>query len=154
MLSPTGYQVPEDCVITVYDGTLLPGLIEAHTHLVADSGVGALGRVAGYSDEQIDGVISRALGEQLRAGVTTLRDLGDRHFRVAERRTQPGSAPTGPTIVAAGPPITSMGGHCHFLGGEVSGRTQIIRAVAQRVERGVDVVKVMASGGVTLRALM
>ena len=110
-----GYQVPEDCVITVYDGTLLPGLIEAHTHLVADSGVGALGRVAGYSDEQIDGVISRALGEQLRAGVTTLRDLGDRHFRVAERRTQPGSAPTGPTIVAAGPPITSMGGHCHFL---------------------------------------
>ena len=144
-----GFQVPQDCVVTVHDGTLLPGLIEAHTHLVADSGVGALGRVAAYSDEQIDEVIGQALGDQLRAGVTTVRDLGDRHFRVAERRTRPGSAPTEPTIVAAGPPITSRGGHCHFLGGEVSGRTEIIRAVAQRVERGVDVVKVMASGGVT-----
>ena len=56
-----GYQVPQDCAITVHDGTLLPGLIEAHTHLVADSGVGALGRVAAYSDAQIDEVIRQAL---------------------------------------------------------------------------------------------
>lgn len=144
-----GQQVPQDCAITVHDGTLLPGLIEAHTHLVADSGVGALGRVAAYSDAQIDEVIRQALSDQLRAGVTTVRDLGDRHFRVADYRPAPGSAPTGPTIVAAGPPITSRGGHCHFLGGEVVGKSQIIRAVEQRVERGVDVVKVMASGGVT-----
>lgn len=43
--------------------------------------------------------------------------------------------------------MTSTGGHCHFLGSEVSGTADIIRAIAERAERGVDIVKVMASGG-------
>jgi imidazolonepropionase-like amidohydrolase len=51
--------------------------------------------------------------------------------------------------VASGPPLTSVGGHCHFLGGEVANRAQISAAVRERVQRGVDVVKVMASGGMT-----
>ena len=86
---------------------------------------------------------------QLSAGVTTVRDLGDRRFCVVQRRdTQPATRASEPTIVASGPPLTSTAGHCHFLGGEVSGTAEIIRAVAERVERGVDVVKVMASGGV------
>ena len=71
-----GFQVPGDCLVTDYEGTLLPGLIDAHTHLVADSAVSALDRVAGYSAEEIEEVISRALRDQLRAGVTTVRDLG------------------------------------------------------------------------------
>ena len=44
--------------------------------------------------------------------------------------------------------MTSTNGHCHYLGGEVSGTGDIVRAVAERVERGVDIIKVMASGGV------
>ncbi len=144
-----GYQVPEHCPVTSHDGTLLPGLIEAHTHLVTDSGVAALDRVAGYSDEEIDEVITKALRDQLLAGVTTVRDLGDRRFSVVQRRDrQRVAAATEPTIVAAGPPLTIKAGHCFFLGGEVSGTQEIIRAVAERAERGVDVVKVMASGGV------
>jgi imidazolonepropionase-like amidohydrolase len=144
-----GYQVPEHCPVTNHDGTLLPGLIEAHTHLVTDSGVGALDRVAGYSDEEIDDVITKALRDQLLVGVTTVRDLGDRRFAVVERRDrQRAAAATEPTIVASGPPLTITAGHCFFLGGAVSGTKEIIRAIAERVERGVDVVKVMASGGV------
>jgi imidazolonepropionase-like amidohydrolase len=54
-----------------------------------------------------------------------------------------------PAIAASGPPLTSRGGHCHYLGGEVSGADEIIGAVAERAERGVDIIKVMASGGVT-----
>jgi len=53
-----------------------------------------------------------------------------------------------PTIIASGPPVTSTGGHCHFLGGEASGTEAIARAVAERVQHGVDIIKVMASGGV------
>jgi len=87
--------------------------------------------VAGYSDQRIDDVITRALREQLSAGVTTVRDLGDRRFCVVQRRDgQPATRPSEPTIVASGPPLTSIGGHCHFLGGEVSGTAQIVRAVA------------------------
>jgi imidazolonepropionase-like amidohydrolase len=135
--------------VTGHEGTLLPGLIDAHTHLVADSGVSALDRVAGYSAEEIEEVISRALRDQLAAGVTTVRDLGDRRFCVLDRRDRQLSAPAvEPAIVASGPPLTSKGGHCHYLGGEVSGTGEIIGAVAERVERGADIIKVMASGGV------
>jgi imidazolonepropionase-like amidohydrolase len=142
------HEIPDGCPVSIHDGTLLPGLIDAHAHLVADSGLSALDRVAGYSDEEIDEVITSALRCQLLAGVTTVRDLGDRHFCVVERRDrQRGAARREPTIVASGPPMTSRGGHCFFLGGEVSGTAQIVRAIDERVARGVDVVKVMASGG-------
>ena len=148
-IEPYGHQVPDDCPVISYEGTLLPGLIEMHTHLVTDSGVSALDRVAGYSEEEIEQVITRALRDQLAAGVTTVRDLGDRGFAVVQRRDrQGGAAAAEPTILAAGPPLTSPGGHCHFMGGEVAGTEAIIRAVEDRIERGVDVIKVMASGGV------
>lgn len=148
-VEPYGFQTPDGCPVTSYSGTLLPGLIDAHTHLVTDSGVSALDRVAGYSEEQIDEVITVALRAQLSAGVTAVRDLGDRRFCVVQRRDrQPTTHAIEPTVVASGPPLTSTAGHCHFLGGEVSGTTEIVRAVAERIERGVDVIKVMASGGV------
>jgi len=148
-VEPYDFPLPDQCPVTSYAGTLLPGLIEAHTHLVTDSGVSALDRVAGYSDQEIDEVITRGLRDQLAAGVTTVRDLGDRRFCVVQRRDeQPATRAGEPTIVASGPPLTSTAGHCHFMGGEVSGTAEIIRAIAERVERGVDIVKVMASGGV------
>lgn len=149
-VEPYNFQVPGDCPVTDYDaGTLLPGLIDTHTHLVADSAVGALDRVAGYSAAEIDEVISRALRDQLQAGVTTVRDLGDRNFCVLDRRDRQLSGPvTEPAIFASGPPLTSRDGHCHYLGGAVSGTTEIVAAVAERAERGADIIKVMASGGV------
>ena len=75
--------------------------------------------------------------------MTTVRDLGDRHYRTLDARALDGL----PRVVAAGPPLTEPGGHCHYLGGEVSGVDGVRRAVAEHVERGVDVIKVMASGG-------
>ena len=49
--------------------------------------------------------------------------------------------------VAAGPPITTPGGHCHFLGCTAATHDELRAAVADHHERGVDVIKVMASGG-------
>ncbi|GAA2153758.1 amidohydrolase family protein [Nocardioides koreensis] len=148
-VEPADHPLPEGCPVTTYEGTLLPGLVDAHTHLVADSRMGALDRIAGYSEEEIDAVVTEALHDQLAAGVTTVRDLGDRGFCVVRRRDRQAAGGAGePTIAASGPPLTSVGGHCHFMGGEVAGPEQIERAVAERVEHGVDVVKVMASGGV------
>jgi imidazolonepropionase-like amidohydrolase len=139
------YDVPQDCDLTTYDGTLLPGLIDAHVHLVANSKPGGLESVGGFSDEQIDAVIAESLAQQAAAGVTTVRDLGDRNFRTLvfrDRRTA-----GQPRIVAAGPPLTVPDGHCHYLGGVVDGAESIRATLADHIERGVDVVKVMASGG-------
>jgi imidazolonepropionase-like amidohydrolase len=143
-----GFVVPSDCPVTSYAGTLLPGLIDTHVHLVTDSGPMALDRVAGYSEEEIDDVVTEALARSLASGVTTVRDLGDRRFNVVARRDrQRGRDLREPRIVASGPPITVPGGHLHYCGGEVAGEEQIRSAVRERAERGVDVVKVMASGG-------
>ena len=139
------YDVPQDCHVATYDGTLLPGLIDCHVHLVANSKPMGLESVGGYSDEQIDAVIAESLAQQAAAGVTTVRDLGDRNFRTLEFRDR--RTPGQPRIVAAGPPLTVPDGHCHYLGGVVDGDESIRRALAEHVERGVDVVKVMASGG-------
>jgi imidazolonepropionase-like amidohydrolase len=143
------FDPPSGCPVLSFSGTLLPGLIDAHTHLVTDSGPMALDRVAGYSAAEIETVMKQALQDHLAAGVTTVRDLGDRDFSAVGRRDrQHGSDPVDePTIVASGPPITSVRGHCHYLGGEVAGTEQIRQAIEDRADRNVDVVKVMASGG-------
>ena len=140
-----GCDLPEGCELTTYDGTVLPGLINAHTHLVAEGSLGSLERAGEQSDDEIDATIEQSLRSQVRAGVTTVRDLGDRHYRTLVTRDR--ATPGLPRIVAAGPPITTEGGHCHYLGGEVQGLDGIRAALDERRERGVDVVKVMASGG-------
>ena len=134
-------EVSDGVEVTEHAGTVLPGLIDCHTHLVADATYGALERAAAMSDEAIDTVIADSLHAHVVAGVTTVRDLGDRGFCTLTFRDRPGL----PRVVAAGPPLTTSGGHCHFLGGVMDG--DVRAAVAEHAERGVDVIKVMASGG-------
>jgi imidazolonepropionase-like amidohydrolase len=125
------------------DVTLLPGLVDCHQHLVFN-GHGTL-------EQQVSGIDDATLVERARAnarlalegGVTTVRDLGDRNFVTLGLRDDPELA----TIAAAGPPITPPGGHCWYLGGECEGSEQLAAAVADRVERGCDVVKIMVTGG-------
>jgi len=140
----TGHpDLPDGTDVASYDGTLLPGLIDCHVHLVATSVVGSLEAAGSVTDDELDERIRVSLTAQAAGGVTTVRDLGDRHYRTLEARALPGL----PRVVAAGPPITEPGGHCHYLGGEASGVDGVRRAVDEHAERGVDVIKVMASGG-------
>jgi imidazolonepropionase-like amidohydrolase len=142
-VEPADFTVPDGCPVVDHPA-LLPGLIDSHVHLCGDSGPRALDQLAELSREQLASVISTAEQQHLRAGVTAVRDLGDYRWAVVERaRTG-----DGPTVVASGPPITSRGGHCFFMGGEVTGVDALRRAVGERAERGADVVKIMASGGV------
>ncbi len=140
-----GFAVPDGVEVQEFEGTVLPGLIDCHTHLVADSTVGGLERSPALMDSEVDQVILTSLQAHLACGVTTVRDLGDVGYRTLGARALPGL----PRVVAAGPPITTPDGHCHFLGGAVRGTedSALRAAVLERVERGVDVVKVMASGG-------
>lgn len=142
-------EVGADCqVVDASDLTALPGLIDTHVHLVCDSRPGALDRAAGDGD--LDGVIGESLQRQLAAGVTTVRDLGDRDYAVVDRRALAGTeARPEPMVIASGPPITVPAGHCHFLGGVVDGPEAISQTVRQHVDRGADLIKVMASGGMS-----
>jgi imidazolonepropionase-like amidohydrolase len=134
-----------DVEVVEYAGTVLPGLVDAHTHLVADCTFGGLERAGTLTDEELDAVIVDSLRAHAEAGVTTVRDLGDTRYRTLGFR----GLPALPRVVASGPPITTAAGHCYFLGGAVSGErdAELRAAVAERARRGVDVIKVMASGG-------
>jgi imidazolonepropionase-like amidohydrolase len=123
--------------------TLLPGLIEAHTHLCCDNGPRALDQLGDLDDAALDAIVAESLRAELAAGATTVRDLGDARWAVADRRPD-----EGPRVLASGPPITSRQGHCWNMGGEVDGIDGLRAAVRERAERGADVVKIMLSGGV------
>ncbi|MGY1623049.1 amidohydrolase family protein [Geodermatophilus sp. SYSU D00965] len=144
-VEPGDAPAPPGCPVTeLPDTTLLPGLVDTHVHLCGDSGPRALDQLPELSADELDAIVTEAGREQLRAGVTAVRDLGDHRWAVLERTRR---ADGGPTVVAAGPPITSPGGHCWSMGGEAAGIDQLRRAVPERAERGAGVVKIMASGG-------
>lgn len=143
---------PPPATATVVDlgpGTcLLPGLVDAHVHLVFDASKDPIETLAAAGDAEVLEAMRAAARRMLRAGITTVRDLGDRSFLSLALRAETAERPdAGPHIVAAGPPITTLGGHCHFLGGVAVGAEALRAAVRERAERGCDVVKVMASGG-------
>lgn len=140
-----GFEVPDGCEVTSYDGTLLPGLVDAHVHLVADGSFGSLERAEVMSPAELDAEIDESLAAQVARGVTTVRDLGDRDYRTVAARDR--RTPGQPRVVAAGPPITVPGGHCHFLGAIAGTPDELMAEVAHHHERGVDAIKVMASGG-------
>ncbi|MGE3660223.1 MAG: amidohydrolase family protein [Pseudonocardia sp.] len=136
---------PADAELVDLTGTtLLPGLVDTHVHLAFDASRTPVEHLADRDDEAVLDAMAAAAADQLAAGVTTVRDLGDRDYLALALRER---AVGLPAIVAAGPPITCPGGHCHYLGGVARGEAGIRAAVREHAERGVDVIKVMASGG-------
>jgi imidazolonepropionase-like amidohydrolase len=123
------------------DVTLLPGLVDTHVHLAFDplQKDDVVGSFA-VDDATLLVRMHDHAAKQLGAGVTTVRDLGDRGF-LATRLD------TALTVLASGPPLTPVNGHCWFLGGEVEGVEAAMRAVEERAAQGCSVVKVMVSGG-------
>lgn len=128
--------------------TLLPGLINCHVHLVFDAGPRPVETLAETADPDLLPAMADRAQQALLAGVTTVRDLGDRGGLAIQLRDaiNRGELP-GPRVVASGPPLTPPGGHCWFFGGEVADQDAIRRQVRHNAELGCDVIKVMASGG-------
>lgn len=151
----TGAAPPEGMpVVDVGELTLLPGLIDAHVHLAFDPAKGfetsaSLAEEIGVvEDTSLLDRMHRKAQQALRAGVTTVRDLGDpRYAALALRQQYAAGKEAGPEILAAGPPITRTGGHCWYLGGEADTIDEISAAVIRHLEHGVDVIKIMATGG-------
>jgi imidazolonepropionase-like amidohydrolase len=146
--------------INLGNKTVLPGLIDSHVHLSGDPGT-PFWREAIDTDEYATVVGVKNAGITVRAGFTTVRDLGSAPFvGFALRDGTAKGLFSGPRIVSAGPAISITGGH-----GDVSGfRENVLQAMAlkntcsgadacaERVRElarsGADVIKITATGGV------
>jgi len=128
--------------------TVLPGLIDAHVHLVFSRSAHALADLLVEDDQQLLLRGVAAAREALRAGITTVRDLGGRGgvtFRLRDAIARELIA--GPRILAAGSPITITGGHCHFLGLEADDEAAVRAAARRQLKAGANCLKIMATGG-------
>ncbi|BCJ76285.1 hypothetical protein CS0771_58290 [Catellatospora sp. IY07-71] len=136
-------------VVDLPGATLLPGLVDTHVHLAFDASTTPVTRLAERDDAAAYEAMCRAARSAAAGGVTTVRDLGDRGYLALRVRAAARAGDhTLPEVLAAGVPITTPGGHCHFLGDDAAGDVaQLREAVRARAARGVDVIKVMASGG-------
>ncbi len=144
---------PEGATVEVYgfpDKTVLPGLVDAHTH---HNGFGD-GRqgddLATLPDEVLVLQSARNAKASLYSGITSIRDNGAKNqtmFRVRDA-VQMGITP-GPRMVLCGRPIAIVGGHLGYFGTEVTGQVEAVAATRQLIQEGADYIKITATGGST-----
>src|SRR5215471_13949407 len=130
------------------DFTIMPGLIDSHVHLAFDGGPNPAARMRAETDEQQLVLMLRSARELLGIGVTTARDLGGRgYLSVVVRDAIAAGMARGPRLIVSASPVTVTGGHCWFMGGEADSEDDLRRLVRTHHKHGVDVVKVMSTGG-------
>lgn len=125
-------------------GTLLPGLFNSHAHLAWD-GVHDLARQSLDDSPEISAYKSAGnMWVSLRAGVTTVRDLGMNQANIhAKQAVEQGIFP-GPRLLVTGEAIVQTGGHTYWCCREASGPDEMRRAVREQVRAGADLIKIMA----------
>jgi imidazolonepropionase-like amidohydrolase len=155
---PTGART-----IDLGDATLLPGFIDAHTHIIGRGLADPMSDLAVAKDYQSLGAIIGVANAQktLMAGFTTIRNVGAGEFDdMALRAAVTGGFVPGPRMQNAGHALGITGGHCDenafrpglfdgdYKTGIADGPDQIRAAVRYQVKYGADVIKTCATGGV------
>jgi len=142
-----------DIEVDLAGSFLLPGLIDAHVHLVW-SGVPDPAALVAEEGEQLTVLrAGRHARAHLDAGITTIRDLGSNwDVAISVARAVDRGAITGPTVIASGRTIIMTGGHDGFWGIPSDGTDAVVSAVRGQVARGAGVIKTAATGGVYGRA--
>ncbi|WP_285712045.1 metal-dependent hydrolase family protein [Erythrobacter oryzae] len=155
-----GHTAKADREIDLKDKTVLPGLIDLHTHLTGDPG-GDFWKQATEPEEW--GVVVGAKNARITAlaGFTTVREAGSGQETAfsLRRGTAEGLIP-GPRIIAAGPALSIIGGHADtngFIpavnqlldtGYNCTGAVECAAKVRLASQNGADIIKITATGGV------
>lgn len=145
---PQGGQGRRECELGKV--SLLPGFVDTHAHVTFDPDVAALEDQEVSGRRCIEAAVLR-MRAMLATGVTTVRDLGARTLTALELRGIAETRSDLPRLLVSGAPVTSPGGHCWFLGGEATDDT-LDTVVQGLLDAGVDVIKVMVTGGYHTRA--
>ena len=144
-------------VINLPNATLLPGLIDAHTHLTYDPNFGYQELGVSIPKEALIGAKNARI--TLEAGFTTVRNVGANGYTdIALRDAINEGMVPGPHIIASGPPLSITGGHCDQnllpyeyhakADGTADGIEHVQQKVREIIKYGADVIKVCATGGV------
>ena len=149
--------MPADIIVDLTGATILPGLIDVHTHLTANPQFGY--EVLGISVPREALIGAKNARITLEAGFTTVRNVGATAYSdVALRDAISDGDVPGPRILASGPPLGITGGHCdnnllpfEYHAQEVGvadGIEGVQRKVREVIKYGADVIKFCATGGV------
>jgi len=138
----------DDVIFELGEGFLLPGLLDMHVHLVWDGSPNPAATVE-REGEQLTTIRAGAnAGAQLRAGVTTVRDLGSNwDIAITVARAISHGVIDGPEVIASGRTVIMTGGHDPFWGIFSDGVDAVRRAVRHQVHMGAGVIKAAATGG-------
>ena len=161
----SGYVEPKqgDQLIELTDHTVMPGLMDMHTHLQSQHSKDSY--TERFFMDQADYALRSTVYARaaLMAGFTTVRDLGDNGVTcIALRKAVNQGWVPGPRIFTSGKSLATTGGHADPtnalrgdyrrdagpLEGVINGADDARKAVRQRYKDGADLIKLTATGGV------
>ncbi len=139
----------KDNVYDISGKAILPGMIDAHTHLCLDGSPDPMTSVSRDSIPQLTLKAAYYARRTLEAGVTTVRDMGGRDYiDIAIRDGIESGVLQGPRMICSGKLICMTGGQGWSFGREADGPDEVRKAVREQLKAGTNLIKLMATGGV------